>query len=122
MKAENVLGGQGGAGHGVGCSLEKFATYQPDPEDLCSLCGGNFGKAAMIEGKDKIHICMECVDLLVVIKKERDDKKRDEAGLALYHAINWNAEGGLVSPSRMEDYKKAYDAIAAGKIPHIRID
>ncbi len=50
------------------------------------------------------------------------DKKRDEVGLALYHAINWNAEGELVSPSRMEDYKKAYDAIAAGKIPHIRID
>lgn len=50
------------------------------------------------------------------------DKKRDEVGLALYHAINWNAEGALVSPSRMEDYKKAFDAIAAGKIPHIRID
>ncbi|EGT4443994.1 TPA: hypothetical protein PTW91_003709 [Cronobacter sakazakii] len=50
------------------------------------------------------------------------DKKRDEVGLALYHAINWNDEGELVSPKRMEDYKKAYDAIAAGKIPHIRIE
>ncbi|EPC2507096.1 TPA: hypothetical protein ACHXKF_005281, partial [Escherichia coli] len=35
--------------------------YQPDPEDLCSLCGGNHGKAAMIECKDKIHICLNCV-------------------------------------------------------------
>lgn len=25
-----------------------FQDYQPDQEDLCSLCGGNFGKAAMI--------------------------------------------------------------------------
>ncbi|ELY3453203.1 hypothetical protein SMX02_004004 [Cronobacter sakazakii] len=50
------------------------------------------------------------------------DKKRDEVGLALYHAINWNDEGELASPKRMEDYKKAYDAIAAGKIPHIRIE
>lgn len=54
--------------------------------------------------------------------RSEEDKKRDEVGLALYHAINWNAEGDPVSPSRMEDYKKAYDAIAAGKIPHIRIE
>lgn len=50
------------------------------------------------------------------------EKLRDEAGLALYHAINWNAEGELVSQSRMEDYKKAYDAIAAGKIPGVKLE
>lgn len=50
------------------------------------------------------------------------EKLRDEAGLALYHAINWNAEGEMVSPSRMEDYKKAYDAIAAGKIPGVKLE
>lgn len=50
------------------------------------------------------------------------EKARDEAGLALYHAINWNAEGEMVSPSRMEDYKKAYDAIAAGKIPGVKLE
>lgn len=49
------------------------------------------------------------------------ERKRDEAGLAIYHAINWNAEGELLSPHRMEDYKKAYDAIAAGKIPGIKL-
>ncbi|SQZ78186.1 putative phosphatidate cytidylyltransferase [Escherichia coli] len=38
--------------------------YQLDPEDLCSLCGVNHGKAAMIECKDKIHICLNCVDVL----------------------------------------------------------
>ena len=50
------------------------------------------------------------------------EKLRDEAGLALYNAINWNAEGEMVSPSRMEDYKKAYDAIAAGKIPGVKLE
>lgn len=50
------------------------------------------------------------------------ERKRDEAGLAIYHAINWNAEGEIMSPSRMEDYKKAYDAIAAGKIPGVKLE
>lgn len=50
------------------------------------------------------------------------ERLRDEAGLALYHAINWNAEGEMVRPSRMEDYKKAYDAIAAGKIPGVKME
>lgn len=49
------------------------------------------------------------------------ERKREDAGLAIYHAINWNAEGELASPLRMEDYRKAYDAIAAGKIPGIRL-
>lgn len=49
------------------------------------------------------------------------ERKREEAGLAIYHAINWNAEGELASPSRMEDYRKAYDAIAAGKIPGVKL-
>jgi len=53
--------------------------------------------------------------------RDEAERKRQEAGLAIYHAINWNAEGGLVSPSRMEDYMKAFDAIAAGKIPHITL-
>lgn len=93
-----------------------FATYQPDPEDLCSLCGGNFGKAAMIEGKDKIHICMDCIDLLGVMKKERDDKKRDESILQMSHSLRAN---GSVTE---EQLCRLYSDIAAGKIPHIRID
>ena len=92
-----------------------FQDYQPDPEDLCSLCGGNLGKAAMVECKDKIHICMECVDLLGVIKKERDDKKRDEAVEAMI-----KHKDDIIQPGTY--YHAIYDAIAAGKIPHIRID
>lgn len=49
------------------------------------------------------------------------ERKRDAAGLAIYNAINWNAEGEMVSTSRMEDYRKAYDAIAAGKIPGVEL-
>lgn len=84
-----------------------FQDYQPDPEDLCSLCGGNFGKAAMIEGKDKIHICMECVDILWVMKKERDDKQRDEAVAVM---------NGLWTPNSKMHCEAIYDAIKSGKI------
>ncbi|MEG6221852.1 hypothetical protein UXP54_21155 [Enterobacter hormaechei] len=98
-----------------------FEKYQPDPEDLCSLCGGYFGKTAMIEGKDKVHICMDCVDLLWVIKKERDDKKRDEAIANLTDAICGEVpDTGMTTAANYA--ARAYDAIAAGKIPHIRIE
>lgn len=49
------------------------------------------------------------------------DKKRDEAGEAIYRAINWNQEGAVERNSRFEDYCKAYDAIAAGKVPGVTI-
>lgn len=92
-----------------------FATYQPDPEDLCSLCGGNFGKAAMIECKDKIHICMECVGLLGVIKKERDDKKRNDAISQISNAIIGDVpDTGMATASMYAE--RVYDAIKSGKI------
>ncbi|GJL38678.1 hypothetical protein TUM17576_54980 [Enterobacter hormaechei] len=50
------------------------------------------------------------------------DKKRDSVGEAIYRAINWNHEGDIERNSRFEDYCKAYDAIAAGKIPGVRIE
>lgn len=86
-----------------------FQDYQPDPEDLCSLCGGNFGKAAMIEGKDKIHICMDCVDLLGVMKKERDDKKRAEAIKQICEVLS-------VGKNTEDDAKNIYEYIKSGKI------
>lgn len=86
--------------------------YQPDPEDLCSLCGGNHGKAAMIECKDKIHICLNCVDVLVDIKNEREDKKRSEAIRAL---DSWMRDG--YSAAQIYDL-----AISKGEIPGVRIE
>lgn len=90
-----------------------FQTYQPDPEDLCSLCGGNRGKNSMIGCKDKIHVCMECVDLLVEIKKEKAGRKRDAAVGAMLNAQSYGGQ---------DIYCDIYDAIAAGKIPGIRIE
>ncbi|EFN9862681.1 hypothetical protein D3G78_07435 [Escherichia coli] len=86
--------------------------YQPDPEDLCSLCGGNHGKAAMIGCKDKIHICLNCVDVLVDIKNEREDKKRSEAVRAL---DSWMRDG--YSAAQIYDL-----AISKGEIPGVRIE
>lgn len=83
----------------------------------------NFGygdKAVVVVSGTNV-ICDVAPSLLRPLRTEAE-KLRDEAGLALYHAINWNAEGEMVSPSRMEDYKKAYDAIAAGKIPGVRLE
>lgn len=90
-----------------------FQTYQPDPEDLCSLCGGNRGKESMIGCKDKIHVCMECVDLLTEIKQEKTARKRDEAVGAMLNAQSYGGQ---------DIYYDIYDAIAAGKIPGIRIE
>lgn len=67
----------------------------------------------------------ECANSLCHVKVRpiltEAERKRDAAGLAIYNAINWNAEGEMVSTSRMEDYRKAYDAIAAGKIPGVKM-
>jgi len=49
------------------------------------------------------------------------DKKRDEAGEAIYRAINWNHEGAVARNSRFEDYCKAYDAIRGGQVPGVTI-
>ncbi|UIL51572.1 hypothetical protein LZU96_15240 [Pantoea agglomerans] len=54
-------------------------------------------------------------------RRNEAERKREEVGVALFYAINWNHQDGPVSEARMEDYRKAYDAIAAGKIPHITL-
>lgn len=98
-----------------------FQDYQPDPEDLCSLCGGNFGKAAMVECKDKIHICMECVDLLGVIKKERGDKKISEAAAVIQNVFDaYTEDVGNDELSRFGE--RIVQKIILGMVPHIRID
>lgn len=93
-----------------------FQNYQPYPEDLCSLCGGNRGKDSMIGCKDKIHVCMECVGLLAEIKQEKESRKRDDAIQQLSHSLRAN---GSVTE---EQLNRLYTDIAAGKIPGIRIE
>lgn len=100
-----------------------FDTYQPDPEDLCSLCGGNFGKAAMIECKDRIHICMECIDLLGIMKRERDDKKRDEVIQSILDILNdYDFELVHIRSDQKRIATDIVERITSGMVPHIRID
>ena len=61
-------------------SLSKFTEYQPHKEDLCTLCGANVGQDNMVECKDEIRICPDCIDLLMQIKTEKRQKK-DEAAI-----------------------------------------
>ncbi|RKR53174.1 hypothetical protein C7387_4314 [Yokenella regensburgei] len=97
-----------------------FQEYQPDPEDLCSLCGGNFGKESMIEGKDKIHICMECVELLGEIKKERVDKKLDSIKRELATVLFNDANCSTAEALRIAGFVIA--SIAADKIKGIALE
>ncbi len=103
------------------CRTIGFMKYQPSPEDLCSLCGGNFGKAAMIEGKDKIHICMECVDLLGVIKKDRDDKKISEAASVIQNFFDTYTED--VGNDELARFgERIVQKIIIGMVPNVRFE
>lgn len=51
----------------------KFVVPEPDPKNVCNLCGGNVGKDNLIQGK-AANICFECSDLV----KEIADEKRKE--------------------------------------------
>ena len=105
----------------IGFSQIGFQEYQPHPEDLCSLCGANVGKEAMVEAKNNIHICMGCVDLLSEIKKEREKKKKERAITSLRNAICGEVPDTGMATAEMYA-TRAYEAIAAGNIPGIRIE
>ncbi len=51
----------------------KFTLPEPDPKNVCNLCGGNVGKDNLIQGQ-AANICFECSDLA----KEMADEKRKE--------------------------------------------
>lgn len=51
----------------------KFTFPEPDPKDVCNLCGENVGKDNLIQGHTA-NICFECSDLV----KEMADEKRKE--------------------------------------------
>ncbi|WP_311749792.1 hypothetical protein [Proteus terrae] len=51
----------------------KFTLPEPDPKNVCNLCGGNVGKDNLIQGQ-AANICFECSDLA----KEIADEKRKE--------------------------------------------
>lgn len=52
--------------------IMKFVVPEPDPKDVCNLCGGNVGKDNLIQGQ-AANICFDCSDLA----KEIADKERE---------------------------------------------
>lgn len=71
MKSEHVMHGQ----------VMQFVTPEPDPKDVCNLCGGHVGKDNLIQGQ-AANICFDCSDLAKEIadekRKERKDKELNE--------------------------------------------
>lgn len=51
----------------------KFTPPEPDPKNVCNLCGGDVGKDNLIQGQ-AANICFDCSDLA----KEMADEKRKE--------------------------------------------
>lgn len=99
----------------------SFQEFKPDPKDLCTLCGGNYGDTAMVSCKDGMHVCMDCIGILSDIKSEREKKKRNETVEALlttyFNAPPYDEPGEADRDGMYE----VYSAIAAGKIPHLKI-
>ncbi|MEX9900739.1 hypothetical protein AB7W64_16665 [Proteus mirabilis] len=52
--------------------IMKFVVPEPDPKNVCNLCGGNVGKENLIQGQ-AANICFDCSDLA----KEIADKERE---------------------------------------------
>ncbi|HCQ8178252.1 TPA: hypothetical protein OL931_002091 [Morganella morganii] len=63
MKNEYAMHGQ----------MMKFVTPEPDPKDICNLCGDHVGKDNLIQGQ-AASICFDCSDLA----KQLADEKRKE--------------------------------------------
>ncbi len=51
----------------------KFVAPEPDPKDICNLCGGHVGSDNLIQGQ-AANICFDCSDLA----KQLADEKRKE--------------------------------------------
>lgn len=53
--------------------IMKFVVPEPDPKNVCNLCGENVGKDNLIQGQTA-NICFDCSDLA----KQLADEKRKE--------------------------------------------
>ncbi|HCT6470220.1 TPA: hypothetical protein OT496_002499 [Morganella morganii] len=71
MKSEYVMHGK----------VMKFVTPEPDPKDICNLCGNHVGKDNLIQGQ-AANICFDCADLAKQLvdekRKERADKELNQ--------------------------------------------
>ncbi|MGO2106587.1 MAG: hypothetical protein ACTH3P_14375 [Proteus vulgaris] len=53
--------------------IMNFTLPEPDPKNVCNLCGGNVGKDNLIQGQ-AANICLDCSDLA----KQLADETRKE--------------------------------------------
>lgn len=56
----------------------KFTPPEPDPKNVCNLCGGNVGKDNLIQGQ-AANICFDCSDLA----KEMAEKEIQQMAIDL---------------------------------------
>ena len=104
----------------VGCECELYDCEQWNPVRI-KYVGEKYVVTDRTDlGYEVVYCLAEKPERFRPIRTEAE-RHREEVGRALFDAINWNQCDEPVSDSRMEDYRKAYDAIAAGKIPHITL-
>ena len=83
----------------------KFTLPEPDPKNVCNLCGENVGKDNLIQGKAS-NICFECSDLV----KEIADEKRKEIAFKQVRELGDFLESIEGRTSMYEIAEKIYDA------------
>lgn len=83
----------------------KFTLPEPDPKDVCNLCGENVGKDNLIQGHTA-NICFECSDLV----KEMADEKRKEIAFKQVRELGDFLESIEGGTSMYEIAEKIYDA------------
>lgn len=104
----------------VGCECELYDCEQWNPVRI-KYVGEKYVVTDRTDlGYEVVYCLAEKPERFRPIRTQAE-RHREEVGRALFDAINWNQCDEPVSDSRMEDYRKAYDAIASGKIPHITL-
>lgn len=92
--------------------IMKFTLPEPDPKDVCNLCGGNVGKDNLIQGQ-AANICFDCSDLAKEIadkERERLSKKEIERIAAVISA----GDKGLIDLGMATAYMYAERLYKAG--------
>lgn len=92
--------------------IMKFVVPEPDPKNVCNLCGDNVGKENLIQGQ-AANICFDCSDLAKEIadkERERLSKKEIERIAAVISA----GEKGLIDLGMATAYAYAERLYKAG--------
>ncbi|EMK3755949.1 hypothetical protein V8167_001497 [Providencia rettgeri] len=92
--------------------IMKFIVPEPDPKNVCNLCGGDVGKDNLIQGQ-AANICFDCSDLAKEIadkERERLSKKEIERIAAVISA----GDKGLIDLGMATAYMYAERLYQAG--------